>query len=44
MAVPIATYIGSFIHTTALPLFIGFFICGMVTLTLILSLKFSHKK
>tara|TARA_B100000767_G_scaffold260837_1_gene271850 strand:- start:4552 stop:5748 length:1197 start_codon:yes stop_codon:yes gene_type:complete len=44
MAVPIATYIGSFIDTTALPLFIGFFICGILTLVLILSLKFSHKK
>ena len=44
MAVPIATYIGSFIDTTALPLFIGFFICGILTLVLILSLKFSHIK
>jgi DHA1 family bicyclomycin/chloramphenicol resistance-like MFS transporter len=44
MAVPIATFIGSFIHTTALPLFIGFFICGMLTLALILSLKFPYKK
>jgi len=44
IAVPIATYIGSFIDTTALPLFIGFLICGILSLILILSLKFPHKK
>ena len=32
MAVPIATLIGSFINTTALPLFIGFFVCGVIAL------------
>ncbi|MEE9407474.1 MAG: multidrug effflux MFS transporter [Polaribacter sp.] len=44
MAVPIATYIGSFIDTTALPLFIGFFICGTFAILLIQYLKFSDKK
>lgn len=44
MAVPIATYIGGFINTTALPLFAGFFVCGTLALLLIQYLKFSDKK
>ena len=44
MAVPIATLIGSFINTTALPLFIGFFVCGVIALLLIQYLNFSNKK
>ncbi|KGL63490.1 bicyclomycin resistance protein [Polaribacter sp. Hel1_85] len=44
MAVPIATYIGSFIEKTALPLFIGFFVCGVISLLLIGYLKVSYKK
>ena len=44
MAVPIATYIGSFIDTTALPLFVGFFVCGSIAILLIQYLKFSDKK
>lgn len=39
MAVPIATYIGGFIDTTALPLFIGFTICGILSLFLLLCVK-----
>ncbi len=39
MAVPIATYIGSFIHTTALPLFIGFGISGILALAIVFYLK-----
>ena len=39
MAVPIATYIGSYVTESALPLFIGFFICGLLSLGLILSLS-----
>jgi len=39
MAVPIGIYIGSFVHATALPLFIGFFICGLVSLGIIFYLK-----
>jgi DHA1 family bicyclomycin/chloramphenicol resistance-like MFS transporter len=35
MAVPIATFIGSFVTETALPLFIGFFFCGLCSLLLI---------
>jgi DHA1 family bicyclomycin/chloramphenicol resistance-like MFS transporter len=44
MAVPIATYIGSFLDKTALPLFIGFFVCGVIAILLIQYLKFSDKK
>ena len=35
MAVPIATFIGSFVIERALPLFIGFFICGLFSFILI---------
>ncbi len=35
MAVPIATFIGSYITETALPLFIGFFFCGLLCLLLL---------
>lgn len=35
MAVPIATFIGSYVKTTSLPLFLGFFICGSLSLALI---------
>jgi DHA1 family bicyclomycin/chloramphenicol resistance-like MFS transporter len=44
MAVPIATFVGSFIDTTALPLFIGFFFCGITGLLLIQYLNFSNRK
>ena len=39
MAVPIATYIGRFVDTTSLPLFIGFAICGVISLLLLQLLK-----
>jgi DHA1 family bicyclomycin/chloramphenicol resistance-like MFS transporter len=39
MAVPIATYIGSFVDTTALPLFVGFTICGMLSVILLFFVK-----
>ncbi|CAA0153547.1 multidrug effflux MFS transporter [Tenacibaculum maritimum] len=39
MAVPIASYIGSFITTTALPLFIGFLVCGVFSLALLAIFK-----
>ncbi len=35
MAVPIATFIGSYVTKTALPLFIGFFVCGVMCLLLL---------
>lgn len=44
MAVPIATYIGSYIDKTALPLFIGFFVCGCIALLLIGNLKYIKPK
>tara|TARA_R110002073_G_scaffold128999_3_gene275092 strand:- start:48414 stop:49610 length:1197 start_codon:yes stop_codon:yes gene_type:complete len=39
MAVPIATYIGGFVDTTALPLFAGFTVCGIITLILLLFVR-----
>lgn len=39
MAVPMATYIGGFVKNTALPLFIGFAICGSLGLLLFLAMK-----
>jgi DHA1 family bicyclomycin/chloramphenicol resistance-like MFS transporter len=44
MAVPIATFIGGFVDKTALPLFIGFFVCGLISLALIQYLNLSKKK
>lgn len=35
MAVPIATIIGKFMTTTTLPLFVGFLICGLLSLILL---------
>ncbi len=43
MAVPIATYIGSFIETTASPLFIGFMICGCASILILMILKKVNK-
>jgi DHA1 family bicyclomycin/chloramphenicol resistance-like MFS transporter len=39
MAVPIASYIGSFVKTTALPLFAGFLVCGVFAIALLMVLK-----
>ena len=39
MAVPIATYIGGFVNTTALPLFVGFTACGLLSLLTLRLLK-----
>lgn len=36
MAVPIATFIGSFVSTTALPLFVGFLVCGVISIFLVM--------
>ena len=44
MAVPIATCIGAYITNTALPLFVGFFICGIISLLLIGYLYFTNNK
>ncbi|WP_179347839.1 multidrug effflux MFS transporter [Winogradskyella pacifica] len=39
MAVPIANYIGSFVKTSVLPLFIGFLVTGIIGLVLFYSVK-----
>ncbi|OIQ18091.1 MAG: Bcr/CflA family drug resistance efflux transporter [Flavobacterium sp. MedPE-SWcel] len=39
IAVPIATIIGSFVDTTVLPLFIGFFIAGTISIILLRFIK-----
>ena len=39
MAVPIANYIGSFVETSTLPLFIGFSVFGLLSLSLFLFVK-----
>ncbi|MBD3863879.1 multidrug effflux MFS transporter [Olleya marilimosa] len=44
MAVPIANYIGSFVDTTALPLFIGFTVFGFMSLALFLFIKRTRKR
>lgn len=43
MAVPIANYIGSFVNTSVLPLFIGFSIFGILSFLVFLRLKVLHK-
>jgi MFS transporter, DHA1 family, multidrug resistance protein len=32
VAVPIGTFLGTFVHQTTMPLFFGFFICGLISL------------
>ena len=39
MAVPISIFIGRYISGTALPLFVGFSICGGISLLLLFYLK-----
>ncbi|GAB1858168.1 multidrug effflux MFS transporter [Flavobacteriaceae bacterium MHTCC 0001] len=43
IAVPIADYIGSKVHTSVLPLFLGFSLFGVLTLFSFMYLKKSHK-
>ncbi len=44
MSVPISTFIGRFVNTTTLPLFIGFSICSTLALVILLYLKVSNQK
>jgi DHA1 family bicyclomycin/chloramphenicol resistance-like MFS transporter len=44
MAVPIAAYIGKHVTVTALPLFVGFLICGILSVFTLLYLKTVQKK
>ena len=39
IAIPIATYIGSFVLGTTLPLFIGFSVCGLVSLGIFILMR-----
>ncbi len=39
MAVPISAFIGNFVEQTALPLFIGFSICGLLSIFILVYLK-----
>ncbi|MDO6597463.1 multidrug effflux MFS transporter [Oceanihabitans sp. 2_MG-2023] len=44
MAVPIANFIGSFIHDTALPLFIGFTVFGSLSFLIFIRMRVIHKR
>jgi DHA1 family bicyclomycin/chloramphenicol resistance-like MFS transporter len=44
MAVPISTLIGKYVTSTALPLFIGFSICGILSILILVYLKMYIKK
>ncbi|WP_109438650.1 multidrug effflux MFS transporter [Aquimarina sp. AU119] len=44
MAVPISTYIGRFVITSTLPLFIGFLVCSILSIVILMYLKVSAKK
>ena len=44
MAVPISTFIGRFVSNTALPLFIGFLICSILSIFVLFYIKVATKK
>jgi len=44
MAVPISTLIGKYVSDTALPLFIGFTICGLLSILIMIFLKYAGNK
>ncbi|MBG6129533.1 DHA1 family bicyclomycin/chloramphenicol resistance-like MFS transporter [Aquimarina sp. EL_43] len=44
MAVPISTYIGRFVLGTTLPLFIGFLVCALLSIVILVYLKVSVKQ
>jgi len=44
MAVPISTFIGRFVSTTTLPLFIGFSVCALLSIGILMYLKISVKR
>ncbi len=44
MAVPIANFIGGFVKTSVLPLFIGFSVFGVLSLVTLLALKNHHRR
>jgi len=44
MAVPISTFIGGYIVDTALPLFVGFLICGLLSILVLVYLRITAPK
>lgn len=44
MAVPISTYIGRFVLNTTLPLFIGFLVCALLSIVILVYIKVAVKK
>ena len=44
MAVPISIYIGKFVDQRALPLFIGFLICGFLSILIVIYLRLDNKR
>jgi DHA1 family bicyclomycin/chloramphenicol resistance-like MFS transporter len=44
MAVPISMFIGKYVENTALPLFIGFSVCGFLSIMLLIYLKIKTNK
>ena len=44
MAVPISIVIGRYVDTTALPLFIGFSVCSLLSIFIISALKLKESK
>ncbi|GAA4271523.1 multidrug effflux MFS transporter [Aquimarina gracilis] len=44
MAVPISTYIGRFVINTTLPLFVGFLVCAILSLSILAYVKVSARK
>jgi DHA1 family bicyclomycin/chloramphenicol resistance-like MFS transporter len=44
MAVPIANYIGSFVSTSVLPIFVGFSFFGLLSVLVFLRLKVINRR
>lgn len=44
MAVPISTYIGKFVSNTTLPIFVGFLICSILSLIVLIIIKLQARK
>jgi DHA1 family bicyclomycin/chloramphenicol resistance-like MFS transporter len=44
MSVPISTFIGRYVHDTALPIFIGFSICSLLSIGILYYLKVNVKE
>lgn len=44
MSVPISTYIGGFVDDTVLPLFLGFLVCALFSLVILIYLRVTEKR